>query len=86
VEERSANDSVPLRTVDAKELSYHSTQNDCWLQIEGYVYDISKFMNRHPGGNSPALYAGKDATKVFNTIHPKGVLEKIGKKFIVGKA
>ena len=75
-----------LRTVSAAELSFHSTERDCWMQIEGHVYDISKYMARHPGGNAPATYAGKDATQIFNTIHSKGILEKIGRKFIVGRA
>jgi cytochrome b involved in lipid metabolism len=75
-----------LRTVSAAELSFHSTERDCWMQIEGHVYDISKYMARHPGGNAPVTYAGKDATQIFNTIHSKGILEKIGSKFIVGRA
>ncbi len=36
---------------------------DCWLVIEGRVYDVSEFMIRHPGGRWIILaQAGKDAT------------------------
>ena len=37
------------------------------------VYDLSEFMDRHPGGPTTILaWAGKDASKFFNDIH-KGV-------------
>ena len=37
------------------------------------VYDLSEFMDRHPGGPTTILaWAGKDASKFFNEIH-KGV-------------
>ena len=39
----------------------------------GKVYDLSEFMDRHPGGPTTILaWAGKDASKFFNDIH-KGV-------------
>ncbi|CAK8999773.1 unnamed protein product [Durusdinium trenchii] len=37
------------------------------------VYDLSEFMDRHPGGPTTIVaWAGKDASKFFNEIH-KGV-------------
>jgi L-lactate dehydrogenase (cytochrome) len=44
---------------------------DCWIVIEGSVFDVSEFMKRHPGGRWIILaQAGKDATEAFKkTIH-----------------
>ena len=50
-------------------INTQSPQNVASLQ----VYDLSEFMDRHPGGPTTILaWAGKDASKFFNDIH-KGV-------------
>ena len=33
-----------------EEIAEHSSEDDCWLAIEGIVYDISEFLPEHPGG------------------------------------
>ena len=32
---------------EAKE---HTTEEDCWVVISGKVYDVTKFLDEHPGG------------------------------------
>ena len=49
------------------------TPNPPKTQSSLQVYDLSEFMDRHPGGPTTILaWAGKDASKFFNDIH-KGV-------------
>ncbi len=47
----------------------HSTKEDCWLAIEGKVYDVTKVTTsgKHPGGEAILEGCGKDATVLFNT-------------------
>ncbi|KAG0631182.1 hypothetical protein M758_1G234100 [Ceratodon purpureus] len=55
----------------------HKEKGDCWLIIDGKVYDVSKFADEHPGGDQ-VLFAstGKDATEDFEDIgHSAGALE-----------
>jgi L-lactate dehydrogenase (cytochrome) len=54
-----------------KEIQQHMQVGDCWIVINGKVYDTSAFMNRHPGGRWIILaQAGQDATPAFlKTIH-----------------
>lgn len=59
--------------IPLSEVNQHITPHDCWVALNGKVYDLSEFMDRHPGGPTTILaWAGKDASKFFNEIH-KGV-------------
>lgn len=59
--------------IPLSEVNRHITPHDCWVALNGKVYDLSEFMDRHPGGPTTILaWAGKDASKFFNEIH-KGV-------------
>jgi flavocytochrome c len=76
-----------LRTVPLSELSKHNNPQDCWVAIRGVVYDLTSFAKEHPAGRGPIhMYAGKDATETFDSIHNARVLERFkGTKQIVGK-
>ena len=63
------------------EVAKHNTPTDCYIVIDSVVYDITKFLNAHPGGRTILLdYAGKDATEAFFDLHRKEVLMKYGPK------
>lgn len=48
------------------EIGKHSTEQDCWMAIEGKVYDVTKYIISHPGGKAIIGGCGKDATVLFN--------------------
>ncbi|XP_059660271.1 cytochrome b5-like [Cornus florida] len=51
------------------EVSEHNSSKDCWLVISGKVYDVTKFLEDHPGGDEVLLSAtGKDATDDFEDV------------------
>ncbi|GEQ67925.1 hypothetical protein JCM33374_g1591 [Metschnikowia sp. JCM 33374] len=63
--------------ISYQDVSAHSSKDDCWVIIHGKVYDVSTFLDDHPGGAAVILkYAGKDATKAFDPIHPGDTLTK----------
>ncbi|KAF5194989.1 Cytochrome b5, partial [Thalictrum thalictroides] len=39
------------------EVSKHNNLKDCWLLINGKVYDVTKFLGDHPGGSEVLLKA-----------------------------
>ena len=54
------------------ELAKHSTQKDCWVGYKGQVYDVTKFLPRHPGGVSTiSRYCGTNTefTAAINRQH-----------------
>ncbi|ROV89682.1 hypothetical protein VSDG_08104 [Cytospora chrysosperma] len=56
-----------------------------WIIIDHGVYDITNFIDEHPGG--PKILkrmAGKDSSKPFWKYHNAKVLEKYGDKLRVG--
>ena len=48
------------------EVATHNLEADCWMVIEGKVYDVTKFIPGHPGGKAILNGCGKDATALFN--------------------
>ncbi|KPI43043.1 Cytochrome b2, mitochondrial [Cyphellophora attinorum] len=47
------------------------------LQIRGEVYDVTEFVDSHPGGAAMMLkYAGRDATAAYEPIHASGTINK----------
>lgn len=60
-----------------QEVSQHNKKDDCWVIIHNKAYDLSDFIDEHPGGLAIIMkYAGKDATKAFDPIHPGDTLTK----------
>ena len=49
------------------EVGQHASKDDCWAIISGDVYDLTEFINRHPGGDEILRACGTDATTLFNS-------------------
>merc|ERR1712086_1171425 len=39
-----------LKEIAHSELKKHNTEEDCWVAIHGYVYDLTDFAEDHPPG------------------------------------
>jgi alkylation response protein AidB-like acyl-CoA dehydrogenase/predicted heme/steroid binding protein len=73
------------RSLALEEVAKHNSEGDCWLVIDGVVYDVTKFMKAHPGGKGVLLaFAGRDVTGEFYDFHARDVLEKYGPKLKIG--
>jgi len=50
------------------QVAEHDNKSDCWLAIDGKVYDVTPFIESglHPGGEQILLGCGKDATDLYN--------------------
>ncbi|OAY68568.1 cytochrome B5-like protein [Ananas comosus] len=53
------------RTYTKKEVSVHNTRKDCWIIIKDKVYDVTPYVEEHPGGDAILNNAGGDSTEGF---------------------
>ncbi|TDL18057.1 hypothetical protein BD410DRAFT_822490 [Rickenella mellea] len=59
------------KMISGKTVAEHNTRESCWIIVHGKVYDVTEFLDDHPGGSKIILkYAGKDATEEYDPIHP----------------
>ncbi|KAF8162372.1 FMN-dependent dehydrogenase-domain-containing protein [Pholiota molesta] len=57
--------------IHGAEVAKHNSRESCWIIVHGNVYDVTEFLDEHPGGSKIILkYAGKDATQEYDPIHP----------------
>ncbi|NCN45547.1 MAG: hypothetical protein COU63_02510 [Candidatus Pacebacteria bacterium CG10_big_fil_rev_8_21_14_0_10_36_11] len=61
--------------ISVNEIIKHNNANDCWLVIDGNVYDVTKYIEVgiHPGGEAILEGCGLlDSTKLFTTQGGRG--------------
>lgn len=52
------------------QIATHGTSASCWTAINGSVYDLTSFINQHPGGPDRILsICGIDGSDAFNARH-----------------
>ena len=67
-----------MQKITMQEVERHNTPDDCWVVINGKVYDLSEFRKGHPGGSKIITdNAGKDVSNLFNDVHPKDIVERL---------
>ncbi|XP_067416841.1 cytochrome b5 reductase 4-like isoform X4 [Emydura macquarii macquarii] len=75
-----------LIKVTEEELAKHSKKDDCWICIRGLVYNITPYMEYHPGGEDELMRAaGRDGTDLFDQVHRWVNYESMLKECLVGR-
>eukprot|EP00850_Spirogloea_muscicola_P022462 SM000296S11297 [mRNA] locus=s296:26739:28037:- [translate_table: standard] len=65
-------------TFTAQEVAQHAAPNDAWIIVSGKVYDVTEYVEEHPGGDAILAHAGGDATTGFHgPQHPSRVFDHI---------
>lgn len=58
----------PMRPVSASELALHCTMDSAWLSLNGVVYDVTLYINYHPGGLELMKGCGKECSQLFSIV------------------
>jgi len=76
--------AVTQKTYVMTNVAQHATRTDCWVVLEEKVYDVTSFIQEHPGGERILEGCGKDATSLFQSIddHIPGALDYLPTYFI----
>ncbi|KAJ1975623.1 hypothetical protein H4R34_004265 [Dimargaris verticillata] len=58
-----------IKILSADEIAIHNKKSDLWVIVSGKVYDVTKFVDEHPGGEEVLLEsAGMDCTEAFEDV------------------
>ena len=84
--EKNEENEETKKTYTMEEISKHNSKESCWTVIRGEVYDLTNWIDKHPGGADKILkICGKDGTDLFVKQHGgKEKPEKILESFEIG--
>jgi cytochrome b involved in lipid metabolism len=73
-------------TLTAAEVAAHNTASDCWSIVKGNVYNLTSYIQRHPGGSSVIQnICGKDGSAAFSNQHNgQGKPNNVLSGFLIG--
>eukprot|EP00062_Callorhinchus_milii_P022192 gi/632979712/ref/XP_007906622.1/ PREDICTED: cytochrome b5 reductase 4 [Callorhinchus milii] len=75
-----------LIEVPEEELAKHNKKDDCWICIRGMVYNLTPYLEYHPGGEEELMRgAGIDGTELFDQIHRWVNYESMLKECLIGR-
>ncbi|KAI3930470.1 hypothetical protein MKW92_034076 [Papaver armeniacum] len=73
-----------LYTVE--EASKHNTKQDCWLILDGKVYNVTKYLDDHPGGDDVLVNAtGRDAIEDFDFVGHSKSARELMETYLIGE-
>lgn len=79
-----ATQEAKVYTMD--EVKQHNSTDDTWIVYNGQVYDVSSYLDEHPGGEEViADCAGTDATEAFDDIGHSDDAHDILKTLLIGR-
>uniref|UniRef100_A0A8C0PXJ9 Cytochrome b5 n=2 Tax=Canis lupus familiaris TaxID=9615 RepID=A0A8C0PXJ9_CANLF len=69
-----------------EEIQKHNHSKSTWLILHHKVYDLTKFLEEHPGGEEVLReQAGGDATENFEDVGHSTDARELSKTFIIGE-
>ncbi|XP_007477421.1 cytochrome b5 type B [Monodelphis domestica] len=69
-----------------EEVAKRNSEKETWLVIHGRVYDITRFLDEHPGGGEVLMeQAGRDATESFDDVGHSSDAKEMLKQYYVGE-
>ncbi|KAI8140103.1 cytochrome b5 [Fennellomyces sp. T-0311] len=73
-------------TYTLEEVQKHNSPTDLWMIIHNKVYDITDFVQEHPGGEEVLIdETGKDATEAFEDIGHSDEAREMLEKYYIGE-
>ncbi|KAH9460697.1 hypothetical protein MJO28_003598 [Puccinia striiformis f. sp. tritici] len=78
--------STMTKIISIQEVEKHKDEKSAWTIVEGKVYDVTEFLEEHPGGKKILLKnCGKDSTELFHQYHTKKILKNVAGPMMIGQ-
>ncbi|XP_051879818.1 cytochrome b5 [Pristis pectinata] len=69
-----------------EELKKHNIGNSPWIHVNNKIYDVTKFLDQHPGGEEVLKeQAGGDATEAFEDVGHSTDAREMTKQYLIGE-
>jgi len=79
-------DAKQLKKIALSDVAKHNDRSKTWLLIHGYVYDVTPFLDEHPGGEEVLLeQAGKDCSEAFEDVGHSTDARELMKSYLIGE-
>ncbi|XP_032149636.1 nitrate reductase [NADPH] isoform X1 [Sapajus apella] len=76
----------PVKYYTLEEIKKHNHSKSTWLILHHKVYDLTKFLEEHPGGEEVLReQAGGDATENFEDVGHSTDARELSKTYIIGE-
>lgn len=75
-----------LKTITLEEVKKHNNREDVWFVIHNKVYDVTRFIEEHPGGEEVLLeQAGQVASEIFDDVSHSSDAKSMMQEYLVGE-
>ncbi|XP_067837559.1 cytochrome b5 [Heptranchias perlo] len=81
-----AENKEEVKYYSLEELKQHNSGNSAWILIHNNIYDVTKFLEEHPGGEEVLKeQAGGDATEAFEDVGHSTDAQEMTKQYLLGE-
>jgi len=75
-----------LKVIRMSEVKKNNSVKNTWIVIHNKVYDITKFLEEHPGGEEVLLeQAGQDSSEAFEDVGHSSDARDMLEQYLVGE-
>jgi len=79
-------ESEETRKITLEEVAKHNDKKSVWVLIHDNIYDVTKFLEEHPGGEEVLIeQAGRDATEAFEDVGHSSDARELMKQYKIGE-
>lgn len=85
-EQSTQQEEKKLRVIRYEEVKKHNSIKSAWLVIHNKVYDVTKFLEDHPGGEEVLLeQASKNSTEAFEDVGHSSDARMLAEEHLIGE-
>jgi len=75
-----------LKRYTKAQVSEHNSLKSSWVILDDKIYDVTKFLDEHPGGEEVLLeQAGHDGTEAFEDVGHSSDAREMRKQYLIGE-